>query len=67
MQLALNQQNGEERRQPVHFRIPFLTESTGLGDAISAATSAAGVKPCEPCKERARQLNQRLVFDPWRT
>jgi hypothetical protein len=32
-----------------------------LGDAITSATSAAGVSPCAGCKQRAERLNR--LFD----
>ncbi len=57
----------EEQPAPLHIRLPFVPQPTGLGPAISAATAAVGVKPCKPCKERAQKLNQRVVFDPWAT
>jgi hypothetical protein len=36
-----------------------------VGDAITSATSAAGVRPCAGCKERAETLNR--IFDRPRT
>jgi hypothetical protein len=66
MQLKLNHQD-TGRRDPLKLRVPFLQNPTGLGDAIAAATSAVGVKPCQPCKERAEALNRRLVLSPWNT
>lgn len=35
-----------------------------LGDAIARATSALGVKPCAPCKQRQEALN-RLIPKLW--
>jgi hypothetical protein len=32
-----------------------------VGDAITSATSAAGVRPCVGCKQRAERLNR--IFD----
>ena len=32
-----------------------------VGDAITSATSAAGVRPCVGCKQRAETLNR--IFD----
>ena len=64
MQLKLNHQDGQE---PLRIRVPFLREETGLGDAIAAATKAVGVKPCQPCKERAERLNRSIVLSPWET
>lgn len=34
----------------------------GLGDAISAATSALGIRPCGGCGRRAEWLNQAVPF-----
>jgi hypothetical protein len=52
------------RIAPHRVRLPgFLPdEPVGLGDALKRVTSAAGVRPCGPCAERARQLNSWLVF-----
>jgi hypothetical protein len=66
MQLKLNHQD-TGRREPMKVRVPFLQTETGLGDAISAATSAVGVKPCGGCKERAEAINRRVVLSPWNT
>jgi len=46
------------------LRLPgFVSETDiGLGDVIRRATSVAGVKPCEPCLQRAARLNRWLVF-----
>ena len=45
-------------------RIPgFLADSeVGLGDVIKRATSAAGIRPCGPCRERAATLNRWMAF-----
>lgn len=53
--------------EPYHIRLPFLQHQVGSGDAIAAATGALGIQPCEPCEQRKRAMNQRVVFDPWRT
>lgn len=37
--------------------VPLLEKAIGLGDALKAATSAAGVKPCGGCQKRAALLN----------
>ena len=54
-------------RQPLHFRMPFLTQPQGLGDTIAALTEALGLKPCPPCQKRQERLNRALQFDPWNT
>jgi hypothetical protein len=58
---------GEEQqaqRRPHEVRLPGFVpeEPIGLGDLVKRATSAAGVRPCGPCQERARRLNSWLVF-----
>lgn len=53
---------------PYHIRVPFLQHQVPAGDAAAAAIQAmGGPAPCQPCEERKRWLNQRVVFDPWRT
>ena len=44
--------------------VPFLETVVGLGDAVKNATSAAGVKPCGGCKQRAEKLNKAVRFVP---
>lgn len=39
-----------------------MTRPVRVGDAIAAATSAAGVRPCGGCKRRREKLNR--AFDP---
>lgn len=54
--------------EPFHIRIPFLNRQVGSGDAAAAAIQAmGGPAPCPPCEARKRAMNQRVVFDPWRT
>ena len=52
------------RRAPHAVRLPgFVTDQpVGLGDAIKRVTSAAGIKPCGPCSERAGRLNSWVVL-----
>jgi hypothetical protein len=33
-------------------------ERLGLGEMITRATAAAGIRPCQSCHERARWLNE---------
>lgn len=47
-------------RKPTEIRVPLLKRDIGLGSAIKAVTTAAGVTPCSPCAERAKKLD-RLV------
>jgi hypothetical protein len=47
--------------QPV--TIPWWNqEPVGLGDVVAAMTKAVGIKPCGPCEQRRRLLNERLQF-----
>jgi len=50
--------------EPRRVRLPGFVpdEAIGLGDVIKRATSAAGIKPCGGCAQRAARLNSRLVF-----
>jgi hypothetical protein len=51
-------------RKPVPVRLPgFIAEDpVGLGDAIKKATSAAGLRPCGGCAQRAQRLNSWVGF-----
>ena len=51
-------------RQPYVVRLPgFISDDDiGLGDAVTRATSAIGIKPCGGCHRRAATLNRWLVF-----
>lgn len=55
-----------ERRRgnPHKMRLPgFINdEEIGLGDVIRRATSTVGIKPCGACNERAKHLNDWMVF-----
>jgi hypothetical protein len=55
---------GQDRREPRRVRLPgFVTdEDVGFGDVIKKATSIAGIRPCGGCAERARRLNNWMVF-----
>lgn len=64
-QNQMRQQRQQMQRQPVQIRVPFLSQQTGLGDAIGNVTQAAGVKPCTPCQKRKEALNQRVQLFPW--
>jgi hypothetical protein len=48
----------------MEIKLPLIQNPTGLGDVIAAATKAVGIKPCTPCQERARRLNEALRFTP---
>ena len=49
---------------PRQVRVPLLREAIGAGDLVKRLTSAFGVKPCSPCEERARKMNERVQFIP---
>lgn len=67
MSAVTDESTGGESREPIRVRLPgFLQEDVGLGDAIKRATSLVGIKPCISCQERARLLNQRVVFSSGR-
>lgn len=46
--------------------VPGLRQAIGVGQAVKAATSAVGIKPCTPCEQRARFLDRLLAFRPLR-
>lgn len=49
----------KKRIQPMQFRLPIpLPEPVGLGQLLTRATTAVGIKPCEGCKRRARALDK---------
>jgi len=57
----------EQDPHPREIRLPgFIREEVGLGDVIKRATSTIGIRPCGGCRQRATQLNRRIVFSPWR-
>jgi hypothetical protein len=55
---------GRVRHEPPRVRLPgFIKgEDVGLGDVIKRATSSAGIRPCGGCAERAKRLNDWMVF-----
>jgi len=66
MKTKKNQTETEEKpqHQPYRVRLPgfIADEDVGLGDLIKRVTSAAGIKPCGGCQQRARTLNRWMVF-----
>ena len=52
------------RAAPHEVRLPGFVadEAVGLGDVITRATTAVGIRPCGGCAQRARQLSSWLVF-----
>jgi hypothetical protein len=55
---------GQDRPDPRRVRLPgfIIDEDVGLGDVIKKATSIVGIRPCGGCAERARRLNNWMVF-----
>jgi hypothetical protein len=50
---------------PRRLRLPGFIgdeDEIGLGDVIKKATSIVGIKPCGGCADRARRLNNLMVF-----
>jgi hypothetical protein len=58
------QRPASDRDGPRRVHLPGFVpdEPVGLGDAVMRVTSAAGVRPCRGCVERARRLNNWMVF-----
>lgn len=56
----------EARDRAYRVRLPgfLVDEEVGLGDVIKRATSAAGVRPCGGCEQRAERLNRAVRFTP---
>jgi hypothetical protein len=52
------------KAEPFRVRLPgfIKDEEIGLGDVITRATYAVGLKPCGGCGRRASALNRRVVF-----
>jgi hypothetical protein len=50
------------------LRLPrfIVPEPVGLGRVVTRITSAAGVKPCAPCEQRAERLDRWLRIEPRR-
>jgi hypothetical protein len=58
--------NTEPAKATHRVRLPrfIVHEPVGMGQIVKRVTSAAGVKPCEPCERRARQLDRWLRVEP---
>jgi hypothetical protein len=56
--------SGQRRQELRRVRLPgFISDDdVGLGDVVKRATSLVGIKPCGGCAERARRLNNWMVF-----
>jgi len=55
----------DRNRRPIQVRVPGLHQNLGLGDAVAKVTQAVGIKPCSPCEERRRKLNEAVQFKSW--
>lgn len=51
-------------KQPHRVRLPgfIKDEDVGLGDVAKRATSLVGIRPCGGCSDRAKRLNNWMVF-----
>lgn len=56
--------NTDRKLNPIRIPLPGLRREVGLGQLVKRVTTAMGAKPCGPCAERARRLDQRLVLGP---
>jgi hypothetical protein len=65
---AADDANDEQNVTRHRVRLPnfILDEPTGAGQVVSRLTSAVGIRPCEPCRQRAARLDQWLRFEPRR-
>jgi len=58
-----NKRSKQAATGPYKVHLPgFISGEVGLGDVIKRATSAAGIKTCGGCAQRAATLNRWLVF-----
>jgi hypothetical protein len=53
--------------RPIRIPIPLVRRPIGLGQTIKRLTLAVGVRPCGGCGQRARLLDRRVVFTPFKT
>jgi len=56
-------------RRPRRVRFPgfIKDEDIGLGEVVKRATWMAGIRPCRSCAERARRLDNWVVFSKKRS
>ena len=40
--------------------LEILKARKGLGDVVAAATTAAGIQPCDGCEDRREWLNEKF-------
>jgi hypothetical protein len=64
MTAGMEDDRRDEPTRPRAVRLPGFVpdEPVGLGDALKRVSAAAGIPPCGPCAERARRMNNWLVF-----
>jgi hypothetical protein len=56
-----------DQRQAKHVvQLPrfIVDEPVGAGQVIKRITSSLGVRPCQPCEQRAARLDQWLTLSP---
>jgi hypothetical protein len=61
---STGQRSGSSQREPHRVRLPgFISdEKVGLGELVKKATSMVGIRPCGGCAERAKRLDNWMVF-----
>lgn len=61
---SMEDRSGKSRPEPHRVHLPgfIADEDVGLGDVVKRATSNLGIKPCGGCTERARRLNNWMIF-----
>jgi hypothetical protein len=54
----------QEEHRPYRVRLPGFVkdEEIGLGDVVTRATYAVGIRPCGGCAGRAAALNRWVAF-----
>jgi hypothetical protein len=59
----------EHNRQPHRVRLPGFVadDDVGIGDVVTRATHAFGIRRCGSCERRAAMLNRWLVFSARRS
>lgn len=56
--------NSDKKPEPPRLRLPGFVreEEIGLGDLITRAATAIGVRPCGGCGRRATTMNRWVAF-----
>jgi hypothetical protein len=62
---AENMTDGDDgARHRVRLPRFLVHESVGAGQVVKRVTSAVGIKPCDPCEQRAARLDRWLRIEP---